>query len=191
MVSSGLTEVKNPSEIFLSERPKDVSGSVVVSVLEGTRPLLVEIQALVSRANFGYAARRSQGFDFNRLSLLVAVLEKRVGLNLESQDIFVNVAGGIKVEDPAADLGVTVAVASALKGNLVVPETAVLGEVGLAGEVRSISQAHLRINEAEKLGFKHCIIPRNNLKGLKGVTGKIELIAVDSLKQALDVGLSP
>ena len=116
MSSEGLKEVKNPSEIFLSERPKDVSGSVVVSVLEGMRPLLVEIQSLVSKSSFGYARRRAQGFDFNRLSLLVAVLEKRMGLHLEAEDIFVNVAGGIKIEDPAADLAVALAIASAFQG---------------------------------------------------------------------------
>jgi len=189
MTSGGLIEVKNPSEIFLSERPKDVSGSVVVSMIEGSRPLLIEIQALVSRAGFGYARRRAQGFDFNRLSLLVAVLEKRIGLSLETEDIFVNVAGGIKVEDPTADLGVCLAVASAFRDQLVIPETIVLGEVGLAGEIRSITQALLRINEAQKLGFKRCILPRNNLRGLDIEKGKIELIPVSSLKETLDLSL--
>jgi DNA repair protein RadA/Sms len=189
MTSGGLAEVKNPSEIFLSERPKDVSGSVVVSMIEGSRPLLIEIQALVSKAGFGYARRRAQGFDFNRLSLLVAVLEKRIGLHLEAEDIFVNVAGGIKVEDPTADLGVCLAVASAFRDQLVISETMVLGEVGLAGEIRSITQAMLRINEAEKLGFKRCILPRNNLRGLSLNKGKIELIPVSSLKEALDLSL--
>jgi DNA repair protein RadA/Sms len=185
----GLTEVKNPSQIFLSERPKDVSGSVVTSVLEGSRPLLVEIQALVSRSSFGYARRRAQGFDFNRLSLLIAVLEKRVGLALEAEDIFVNVAGGIKIEDPTADLAVALAIASAFCERLVIADTAILGEVGLSGEIRSISQANLRINEAEKLGFKRVIIPKNNHKGLKDYKGDIELIPVSTLKEALDSGL--
>jgi len=191
MTSGGLSEVKNPSEIFLSERPKDVSGSVVVSMIEGSRPLLIEIQALVSKAGFGYARRRAQGFDFNRLSLLIAVLEKRIGLHLEAEDIFVNVAGGIKVEDPTADLGVCLAIASAFRDQLVISETMVLGEVGLAGEIRSITQALLRINEAEKLGFKRCILPRNNLRGLKVDKEKIELIPVSSLKEALDLSLTP
>jgi len=190
MGSEGLKEVNNPSEIFLSERPKDVSGSIVVSILEGSRPLLVEIQALVSKSSFGYARRRAQGFDYNRLSLLVAVLEKRIGLHLEAEDIFVNVAGGIKIEDPAADLGVAVAMASAFREQLAVPETVVLGEVGLAGEVRSISQVSLRINEAEKLGFKNCILPRNNYKYLQQKKNKIELTPVSTLKEALDVALS-
>ncbi|MFH0826514.1 MAG: DNA repair protein RadA [Candidatus Omnitrophota bacterium] len=190
MSAQGLTQVANPSEIFLSERPKDVSGSVVVSILEGTRPLLVEIQSLVSKSSFGYARRRSQGFDYNRLSLLVAVLEKRMGLALEAEDIFVNVAGGIKVEDPAADLAVAVAVASAFREQLIIPDTVVLGEVGLAGEIRSISQALLRIQEAQKLGFKHCVFPRNNFKSLKMDKQTIELIPVSTLKEALDIILA-
>jgi DNA repair protein RadA/Sms len=190
MSSQGLTQVANPSQIFLSERPKDVSGSVVVSILEGTRPLLVEIQSLVSKSSFGYARRRSQGFDFNRLTLLVAVLEKRIGLALEAEDIFVNVAGGIKIEDPAADLAVAVAVASAFREQLIIPETVVLGEVGLAGEIRSIAQAVLRVNEAERIGFKHCVLPRNNFKNLKFNKQAIELIPVSTLKEALDIILS-
>ena len=189
MGSGGLKEVKNPSEIFLSERPKDVSGSVVVSILEGSRPLLVEIQALVSKSGFGYARRRTQGFDYNRLSLLVAVLEKRIGLSLEAEDIFVNVAGGIKVEDPAADLGVAVAISSAFGDRLVLADTAVLGEVGLAGEIRSVSQIILRINEAEKLGFKHCILPQTNYKNLDYKKDTIELVPVYNLKEALDIVL--
>ena len=187
MSPAGLMEVKNPSEIFLSERPKDVSGSVVVSILEGSRPLLVEIQSLVSKSSFGYARRRAQGFDYNRLTLLVAVLEKRMGLALEAEDIFVNVAGGIKVEDPAADLAVAAAVNSAFREQLIIPETVVLGEIGLAGEVRSISQISLRINEAEKLGFKHCVLPRNNYKSLERKKGAMELIPVSTLKEALDI----
>ncbi|MFH1413754.1 MAG: DNA repair protein RadA [Candidatus Omnitrophota bacterium] len=190
MTSNGLVEVKNPSQIFLSERPKDVSGSVVVSILEGTRPLLVEIQALVSKANFGYAQRRAQGFNYNRLALLIAVLEKRIGLHLAAEDIFVNVAGGIKIEDPAADLAVCIAAASAFREKLVIPETVVLGEVGLAGEIRSISQAALRINEAEKLGFKRCVLPQNNYKNMKLKKDNIELIPVSILKEALDLTLS-
>lgn len=187
MTSAGLKEVKNPSEIFLSERPKDVSGSVVVSILEGSRPLLVEIQALVSHSSFGYARRRAQGFDFNRLNLLIAVLEKRLGLHLEAEDIFVNVAGGIKIEDPAADLAVSLAITSAFKEKLIMPDAVVLGEVGLAGEIRSISQVNLRINEAEKLGFKHCILPKNNSKNLDLNAGAIELIPVSILKEALEL----
>jgi DNA repair protein RadA/Sms len=189
MGSSGLEQVENPSQIFLSERPKDVSGSLVTSVLEGSRPLLVEIQALVSKSSFGYARRRTQGFDYNRMSLLVAVLEKRIGLHLEAEDIFVNVAGGIKVEDPAADLAVAAAITSAFREQLTLEQTVVLGEVGLAGEVRSISQAALRINEAEKLGFKNCVLPKSNCKNLNYRKDKIELIPVATLKEALDIVL--
>ncbi|OGX16561.1 MAG: DNA repair protein RadA [Omnitrophica WOR_2 bacterium RBG_13_41_10] len=187
MDSSGLKEVKNPSEIFLSERPKDVSGSVVASVLEGSRPLLVEIQALVSKSSFGYARRRAEGFDYNRLALLIAVLEKRIGLSLEIEDIFVNVAGGIRIEDPAADLAVAVAIASAFRDQFVLADTLVLGEVGLAGEIRSISQTVLRVNEAANLGFKHCILPKNNYKGLEYKKNTIELVPVSHLKEALDI----
>ncbi|MDD5692006.1 MAG: DNA repair protein RadA [Candidatus Omnitrophica bacterium] len=183
----GLSEVKNPSEIFLSERPSNVSGTIVTSVLEGTRPLLVEIQSLVSRSNFGYARRRAQGFDFNRLSLLVAVLEKRMGLALEAEDIFVNVAGGIKVEDPAADLAVCAVIASSFREQVVMPQAVVLGEVGLSGEIRSISQVLTRINEAERLGFKHCILPKNSCRNLKVSKSDMEIIGVSTLKEALDI----
>ena len=183
----GLIEVKNPSEIFLSERPNNVSGTIVTSILEGTRPLLVEIQSLVSRSSFGYARRRTQGFDFNRLSLLVAVLEKRMGLALEAEDIFVNVAGGIKIEDPAADLAVCAVVASSFKEKVVMPKAIVLGEVGLSGEIRSISQVLMRINEAEKLGFKHCILPKNSCKNLKLNKSEMEIVPVSNLKEALDI----
>jgi DNA repair protein RadA/Sms len=187
MAAEGLKEVANPSEIFLAERPQDVSGSLVVSTVEGGRALLVEVQALVSRSNFGYATRRAHGFDFNRLTLLVAVLEKRIGLALEAQDIFVNIAGGFKVEDPACDLGVALAVASAFLDRTVLADTVVLGEVGLTGEIRSISQALIRLNEARKLGFKQCVVPANSVKGLKAGKDGIQLIPVSTLKEAMDV----
>lgn len=190
MCSAGLKEVRNPSEIFLSERPKDASGSVVASILEGSRPLLVEIQSLVSKSNFGYARRRTQGFDYSRLSLLIAVLEKRQGLGLEAEDIFVNIAGGIKVEDPAADLAVAVSIASAFRNCPALADTMILGEVGLAGEIRSITQPELRINEAAKLGFKHCILPKNNLKNLEYDKSKIELLPVSTLKETLELALA-
>lgn len=189
MSSSGLKEVKNPSEIFLSERPLDVSGSVVASVLEGSRPLLVEIQALVSKAGFGYARRRAQGFDYNRLSLLIAVLEKRIGLHLELEDIFINVAGGIKIEDPAADLAVAVAIASAHQERLIAADMIFLGELGLASEIRSITQVVARLKEAEKLGFKHCLLPKNNFKNLDYKKETMEIIPVSNLKEALDIAL--
>lgn len=187
MTSSGLREVSNPSEIFLSERPLDASGSVVASILEGTRPFLVEIQGLVSRSSFGVVRQKAQGFDANRLALLVAVLEKRRGLNLGDKDIFLNVVGGFRVMDPAADLSVVLAIASALLDIPIAPDTVVLGEVGLSAEVRSVSQLALRINEVEKLGFKKCIVPKNNLGVRGGIKGtKIEIIPVETVKQALD-----
>ena len=189
MSASGLKEVKNPSEIFLSERPKEVSGSVVTSVLEGSRPLLVEVQALVSKSGFGYPRRRAQGFDFNRLSLLIAVLEKRIGLHLEMEDIFLNVAGGIQIADPAADLAVAVAVSSAHQEKMVAADTVFFGELGLAGEVRSISQTLVRLKESQKLGFRQAVIPRNNHKNLDFKKGPLELIPVSTLKEALDIAL--
>ncbi len=189
MCQEGLKEVTNPSEIFLSEKPRDISGSVVASVLEGSRPLLVEIQALVSKSGLVYPRRQAQGFDYNRLGLLVAVLEKRNGLSLEMQDVFINVAGGIKIEDPAADLAVAIAISSAFFERCVLEKAMVLGEVGLAGEIRSISQVNLRIKEAERLGFKYCIAPKNNLKNLDYKKENIELMPVATLKEALDIAL--
>ncbi|MFH1359988.1 MAG: DNA repair protein RadA [Candidatus Omnitrophota bacterium] len=187
MTSGGLIEVLNPSEIFLSERAKDSSGSVVVPILEGTRPFCVEIQGLVSRANFGIARQKAQGFDVNRLALLVAVLEKKIGLNLQDKDIFLNVVGGVKIEDPAADLGVAVAVASALLDKKISSEVVVLGEVGLSSEVRSVSQIAVRLNEAQKLGFKKCIMPENNLKRKNDLKkGSLDVISVKNVKEALD-----
>lgn len=188
MTSSGLLEVKNPSEIFLSERSKKTSGSVVVPVLEGSRPILVEIQALVSQSSFGFAKRRSQGIDFNRLSLLVAVLENRLKMKLGDKDIFVNVAGGVNVEDPAADLAVLVSIASAFKDKIISADTVVLGEVGLAAEVRSVSQINIRINEAGKLGFKKCIAPKNNLKTKQFTKDfNLDIIGIYSAGEALEL----
>jgi len=187
MTAAGLQEVPNPSEIFLSERPQDSSGSVVVPVLEGTRPFLVEIQGLVSRSAFGMVRQKAQGFDSNRLALLVAVLEKRLGLNLGDKDIFLNVVGGVKVMDPAADLAVTLAVASALLDKPVAHDLVFLGEVGLSAEVRSVSQIEVRVNEAQKLGFTRCIMPKNNLKGKADYKPKgIKLIPVTNVREALD-----
>jgi DNA repair protein RadA/Sms len=189
MTPHGLIEVKNPSEIFLSERVKKTSGSVVVPVLEGSRPILVEIQALVSKAaGFGLARRRSQGIDYNRMSLLIAVLEKRLRLSLADKDIFVNVAGGVKVVDPAVDLAVVISIASGLKDRIIPPDIVVLGEVGLASEVRSVSQINIRIKEAQKLGFRRCIVPRNNLKSkqiLKDLN--IEVLPVYSVGETLEL----
>ncbi len=185
MNTSGLKEVSNPSEIFLAERPQKATGSVVVPILEGTRPFLVEVQGLVSRSTFGVVRQKAQGFDANRLALLIAVLEKRLDLNIQDKDVFLNVVGGVKVMDPAADLAVVLAIASALLDKAIGYDTVVLGEVGLSSEVRSVSQIALRINEAEKLGFKKCIMPKNNLKMDNNFKTKyIQLIPVETVKEA-------
>ena len=183
MKEGGLIEVKNPSELFLAERPIGVSGSVVVATLEGSRPLLVELQALVTGSALGVPRRTTIGVDHNRLSLLVAVLEKKVGLSLAGQDIFLNVAGGAKLSEPAVDLGMVVAVASSHLDRTVDPHCMILGEVGLAGEVRGITQPEMRVKEAAKFGFHRCILPAGSLKQVK-VKG-MELIGVKSVEEAL------
>lgn len=187
MKESGLCEVCNPSELFLSERPTGVPGSVVVAALEGTRPLLVELQALVSSTSFGNPRRTTIGVDHNRLALLVAVLEKKVGLHLSGQDIFLNAAGGVRLNEPSADLGIVAVVASSHLDKIVAPQTVFIGEVGLSGEVRAVSQPEIRIKEALKLGFTRCILPSGNLKQVK-VKG-IELVGVKSVDEALDKGI--
>jgi DNA repair protein RadA/Sms len=187
MTSDGLMEVANPSEIFLAERAKLASGSVVTPILEGTRPFLVEVQGLVSRSAFGMVRHKAQGFDANRLALLVAVLEKRMGLRLEDQDVFLNVVGGVRVEDPAADLSVAMSVASAFLDKSLDYDTVVLGEVGLSAEVRSVSHILPRLNEAEKLGFKKCILPKNNLKARNAIKTKtLEIVPVATVKEAME-----
>ncbi|MEI7998219.1 MAG: DNA repair protein RadA [Candidatus Omnitrophota bacterium] len=186
MASNGLQEVLNPSQIFLSERPQDTSGSAVVPILEGTRPFLVEIQGLVARSAFGMIRQKAQGFDQNRLALLAAVLEKRLGLNLTDKDIFLNVVGGVKIIDPAADLAVVLAVASAFLDKPIPSDMVILGEVGLAAEVRSVAQLSSRINEAQKLGFSRCLLPKNNMKNNFEKPKGIQLIAVATVREALD-----
>ncbi len=186
MGARGLEEVGNPSQIFLAERPKEVSGSAVVPVLEGTRPILIEVQALVSKANFGVTRRKAQGIDYNRLSLLAAVLEKRLALKLFDKDIFVNVVGGMKIDDPAIDLAVCLAVASSIEDKVISFDTVLLGEVGLGSEVRSVANIALRVNEAQKLGFKKCILPRSNVQALKEwKDAGMKLIAVSDLSEAM------
>jgi DNA repair protein RadA/Sms len=180
MKDSGLAPVVNPSEVFLSERPVGVAGSVVIAAIEGTRPILVELQALVTPSAFGTPRRTTLGIDSNRLALLVAVLEKKVGLHLTGQDIFLNVAGGFSIDEPAADLGAIVAVASSFLDRPIEPTTLVIGEVGLAGEVRAIHQAELRVREARKLGFRRCILPAASERRIGGASG-CELVGVDSL----------
>jgi DNA repair protein RadA/Sms len=184
MKDAGLEEVLSPSEMFLSERPVNVSGSVVVPSMEGTRPILVEIQALVTSSSLAVPRRTAMGVDYNRLSLLVAVLEKKMGLKLYNQDIFLNVVGGIKVDEPATDLGITTSVVSSFLDKPVDPRTVVLGEVGLTGEVRGISQPELRVRESVKLGFHRCILPKTNRERMKG-DDSIKLEGVESLGEVV------
>jgi len=189
MEERGLLEVENPSLLFLPERAGDVSGSVVVCCMEGTRPLLLELQALVSPSSYGTPQRVSSGVDYKRLALLLAILEKREGLSVAAFDVFVNVAGGVRIDEPAVDLGVVVALASSLKEASAERESVVIGEVGLGGEVRAVGQIERRIKEAEKLGFKRCVIPHGNLKGLNQKLG-IEIIGVRSIQETVRCMLS-
>ncbi len=185
MTSTGLREVSNPSEILLSQREIGLSGSAVVCSMEGTRPLLVEIQSLVSPANYGTPQRTTSGFDGRRLQMLLAVLEKRAGMGIGNHDVFLNVAGGIRLEEPAVDLGAACAIASGLMDRVIDAETVIMGEIGLGGEIRTVSRIERRLSEASKLGFKHAIIPQGNQKGLNKVKG-IEINAVSTLEEALD-----
>ncbi|TYO96660.1 DNA repair protein RadA/Sms [Geothermobacter ehrlichii] len=185
MRESGLVEVPNPSELFLAERPEGVAGSAVVPSLEGSRPILVELQALVSPTSFGTPRRTTIGFDHNRVALLGAVLEKKVGLSLLAQDIFLNVAGGVRLDEPAVDLGVAAALASSHLNRPIPSRTIVFGEIGLAGEVRAVSRPELRVKEASRLGFDRCFLPAGNLKNLEAPEG-LELVGVKSVAQMLD-----
>ncbi len=184
MQQNGLTEVENPSEYMLNGRPENASGSVVVCLLEGTRPIMVEIQALVCDSNFGMARRTAAGTDYNRVNLLMAVLEKRAGIHLSGSDAYVNVAGGIKVNEPALDLGIVMALVSSFKNRAIDEKTVIFGEVGLAGEVRAVSQVQQRVNEAIKLGFETCILPGVCLKNIKK-NDKIEIIGVNNVQEAI------
>jgi len=186
MADKGLVEVSNPSEAFLSERTDSV-GSTIVPTIEGTRPLLVEIQALTNQTNFGMPRRTTSGIDFNRLILIAAVLSKRTGVSLFNQDIIVNVVGGLKVNEPGADLGIALSIASSFRDKATKSELVAIGEIGLSGELRNVSQLDRRIAEAQKLGFKHCLIPaQSQAKNTKG----INLIKAKSLKEAIDLGLT-
>jgi DNA repair protein RadA/Sms len=181
MAGAGLIEVKNPSQLFLGEESVKASGNVVTSIVEGNRALLLEIQALTSLTNFGYPKRTTAGFDANRLQLLTAILGKRANLNLSNQDIYINVVGGLKIDEPAADLAVALAVVSSLK-DIVVENTVVIGELGLSGEVRFVPNLEKRITEAEKLGFKKIICPRGRVE-IKN--SKIKILQVKTLQEAI------
>src|SRR5947207_4680931 len=186
MTGRGLVPVLNPSGLFLNERPVGVSGSVVTACIEGTRPMLVELQALVTSTKYATARRMTQGVDANRVSLLMAMLEKRVGMHVLGDDVFVNVAGGMTIDEPAADLGIVAAIASSFRNVAVDEHAAVFGEIGLAGEVRATSQASVRVREAHSMGFRRCIIPNGNLAGLEYDDG-IEVVGVRNVGDALEV----
>ncbi|RDU34882.1 DNA repair protein RadA [Neobacillus piezotolerans] len=188
MKEAGLEEVENPSEIFLEERSRGAAGSTVVASMEGTRPVLVEIQALISPTSFGNPRRMATGIDHNRVPLLMAVLEKRVGMLLQNQDAYLKVAGGVKLDEPAIDLAVAVSIASSFRDKPTRPTDCIIGEVGLTGEVRRVSRIEQRVQEAAKLGFERVILPANNLGGWTGPRG-LELIGVSTVSEALRAAL--
>ncbi len=185
MTTAGLREVCNPSQLFLRERPEGTSGSVVVCTLEGTRPLLIEVQALASPSPLAMPRRVATGFDVNRVALLIAILEKRVGLHLHGEDVYLNVAGGIRVTEPAVDLGVATAIASSFRDRPIDPRTVIMGEVGLGGEVRAIPHLEGRLREAEKLGFQQAVIPEPQ-RPLGVLAGKLHIIPVTSVISAFE-----
>lgn len=186
MQDKGLVEVSNPSELMLSGRPINVPGSVVTCSMEGTRPMLTEVQALVSYSNFGIPRRTATGIDYNRVVLLMAVLEKRLGMQMGSYDSYVNLAGGIKIVEPALDLAITAAIASSFRNQAIDPYTVVFGEVGLTGEIRAVTMAEKRVLEAAKMGFKSCILPEANAKGMKKKDG-LRIFGVSSIADALEI----
>ena len=184
MQQDGLREVLNPSEYMLEGKPEEASGSVVACSVEGTRPILVEVQALVCRSNFGMPRRTAAGCDYNRVNLLMAVLEKRLGFHLSEYDAYVNIAGGMKMNEPAIDLGIALAIVSSMKDQVISDSVICFGEIGLSGEVRSVQMAEQRVNEAKKLGFERVILPASNLKALKNTKG-IDLVGVSNIAEAV------
>ena len=186
MCGDGLREVENPSEYMLSGKPEHASGSVVACSMEGSRPILIEIQALVCHSNFGIPRRTAAGTDFNRVNLLMAVLEKRLNLKMSECDAYVNIAGGIRMNEPAIDLGIVLALISSFKNRPIDEKTICFGEVGLSGEVRAVSMPAQRVAEAEKLGFTTCILPKVCLDGLQQ-KGHIRLVGVSNVREAIDL----
>lgn len=184
MQQDGLREVLNPSEYMLEGKPEEASGSIVACSVEGTRPILVEVQALVCRSNFGMPRRTAAGCDYNRVNLLMAVLEKRLGFHLSEYDAYVNIAGGMKMNEPAIDLGIALAMVSSMKDQVISDRVICFGEIGLSGEVRSVQMAEQRVNEAKKLGFERVILPASNLKALKNTKG-IDLVGVSNIAEAV------
>ncbi len=186
MTDMGLKEVLNPSEVFLSQRNYGASGCVISASIEGTRPILIEVQALVTSSNFGIPQRTSMGFDYKKLSIIIAVIEKKLGVMLSKSDIFINIAGGIKIDEPAIDLAVAMSIYSSFRDIPVDSETVVLGEIGLSGEIRTISYIDRRITEAAKLGFKRIIIPKGNMKNLNTKKYKAEVTGVEKIREAVE-----
>ncbi|WP_373600629.1 DNA repair protein RadA [Paraclostridium bifermentans] len=184
----GLVELENPSKILIAEKPKDVAGSVIISTVEGTRPMLLELQALVSPTSFGIPKRTATGVDYNRVSLLMAVLEKRVGMQIQNQDVYINVVGGIKINEPSIDLGIVMAIASSFRNIPIDGNVAITGEVGLTGEIRAVSFIEKRIAECKKLGFKKIVIPKSNYEAVKDAKD-IDICPVDSVRQAINIVL--
>ena len=184
MQNEGMVEISNPSAVLISERDDNPAGSVIVASIEGTRPLLIELQALTTPSVFGMPRRNANGIDYNRLTLLMAVLEKKAGFNLGNQDAYVNVVSGMRITEPAVDLGIVIAVASSFKNLSIEKDVVVIGEVGLTGEIRSVNLIEKRLKEAEKLGFKTCIIPESNKKLLKE-SYKLDIIGVKNINEAM------
>ena len=189
MRDQGLVEVSNPSEILLAERAEGVSGSSIVCSMEGTRPLLIEIQALVSRSSFGYPQRVATGIDTKRLSIIIAVLEKRCGHDLSGDDIFVNVVGGMRLDEPSVDMGVGLAIVSSFRNKAINAKMAAIGEIGLGGEIRPVNQIDRRVTEARSLGFEQCLVARSNLKGWKKPEG-MEVIGVGGMEAAEELAFA-
>lgn len=187
MRAEGLKEVLNPSEFMLSGRAGDASGSVITCSMEGTRPVMIEIQALVCRSNFGIPRRQTTGMDYNRVNLLMAVIEKRAGLNIGDHDAYVNIAGGLKINEPSLDLATVMAIVSSFRNKAVDEKTVIFGEVGLSGEVRAVSQAEQRVSEAYKLGFTTVVLPASNISDRLKSFKEIEIIPVSNIKEALDI----
>ncbi len=185
MRGEGMCEISNPSDVLISEREDNPAGSCIVSCMEGTRSILVELQALTSQSVFGYPKRTANGIDFNRVALLIAVMEKRAGMNLGNQDVYLNVVGGLKISEPSIDLGILMVTASSYKNAPIDKGVVIMGEVGLTGEVRRINLIEKRLKEAEKLGFKKCIIPESNKKGLKEKF-KLDIIGVKDVNEAMN-----
>lgn len=187
MTDVGLKEVLNPSEVFLSQRNYGASGCIISCSIEGSRPILIEVQGLVTSTNYGMPQRTASGFDYKRLNLLIAVLEKKIGLFLNKSDIFVNIAGGVKIDEPAIDLAIAMSIYSSSRDIPLDSETVVLGEIGLSGEIRTISYIDKRINESAKLGFKKIIIPKGNLKNINTKNSKIEIVPVENIRSAMEL----